>query len=109
MTDVGEDMLEIQESIRDQNESPPYVVGSVDSDEEFYPWGENQGGVKGNQLDYLIVRAGATIATDSTGPFTAYCGLLFFDNGTGAGVQARLKFSAGDYKGVMARPMQEVN
>ena len=109
MQDVGEDMLEIQEGIRDQNDSPPYVVGGVDSDEEFYPWGENQGGVKGSQLDYLIVREGSTIATDSTGPFTAFCGLLFFDNGTGSSIQARLKFSAGTYKGVMARPMQDVN
>lgn len=109
MQDVGEDLHEVISGVREQNDSPPYVVGGVDSAEEFYPWGENQGNVKGNMLDYLIVRSGSTIATDSTGPFTAFCGLLFFDNTTGTSLQARLKFSAGEYKGVMARPMQDVN
>lgn len=109
MSDVGEDMVEIQEGIRDQNDSPPYVVGGVDSTHEFYPWGENQGSNKGNLVDHLIIRTGATIATDATGPFSAYCGLLFFSNGTETSIQARLKFSPGPYKGVMARPMQEVN
>lgn len=114
MFDVGEDMEEIIESIRDQNESPPYLVGGVDSAEEFYPWGKqaqasDAGSIQGNQLDYLIVRAGATVATDSTGPFTALCGLIWFNNGTGDSLQAKIKVSVGDYKGVMSRSMMEVN
>ncbi len=114
MFDVGEDMEEIIDSIRDQNESPPYLVGGVDSAEEFYPWGMQAqqsvaGSIQGNQLDYLIVRAGATIATDSTGPFTALCGLIWFNNGTGDSLQAKVKVSVGDYKGVMSRSMLEVN
>lgn len=114
MFDVGEDMVEIIDSIRDQNESPPYLVGGVDSAEEFYPWGMQAqqsvaGSIHGNQLDYLIVRAGATVATDSTGPFTALCGLIWFSNGTGDSLQAKIKVSVGDYKGVMSRSMMEVN
>lgn len=114
MWDVGEDMEEIIESVRDQNESPPYIVGGIDSAEEFYPWGMQAqqsvaGSIQGNQLDYLIVRSGSTIATDSTGPFTALCGLIWFQNNTGEELQARIKVSIGDYKGVMSRSMMEVN
>lgn len=114
MFDVGEDMIEIIDSVRDQNESPPYLVGGVDSAEEFYPWGMQAqtnvaGSIQGNQLDFLIVRTGATIATDSTGPFTALCGLIWFNNDTGASLIAKIKVSVGDYKGVMSRSMLEVN
>jgi hypothetical protein len=112
--DVGENMVEVITAIRDQNESPPYLVGGVDSAYEFYPWGmeaqtSDQGSIHGVLQDYLIVRSGATIATDSTGPFTALCGLIGFDNSSGESLLAKVKVAAGPYKGVMARPMQEVN
>jgi hypothetical protein len=114
MFDVGEDNIEIVETIRDENESPPYIVGGVDSAEEFYPWGmqsqnSNSGSLLGNLQDYLIVRSGSTIATDATGPFTALCGLLWFSNGSGESIQAKIKVSLGNYKGVAARSMMEVN
>lgn len=109
MIDVGEDMLEILEGISDQNDSPPYVVGGVDSNAEFYPGGMVQGSDRGMLEDYLIIRASTALATDSTGPFTAYCGLLFIDNGTGESIQAQLEFAPGPYQGVMARKMQDVN
>ena len=109
MQDVGEDMEEIIQGVRDQNDAAPYIIGGVNSDEEFYPWGENQGSDQGLSQDRLIVRAGATIATDSSGPFTALCGLLWFNNGTSASIECRIHITPGNYHGVMARPMQDVN
>lgn len=112
--DVGENMVEVMENIRDNNESPPYVVGGVDSAEEFYPWGmqaqgSDAGSIWGVLQDYLVVRTGSTFATDTTGPFTALCGLIGFDNASGSSLLVNVKVAAGPYKGVMARPMQEVN
>lgn len=109
MQDVGEDLEEIIAGIREENNAAPYVIGGTDSEYEFYPWGENQGDDQGVSQDRLIVRAGATIATDSSGPFTALCGLLWFNNGTGSAIETRIHITPGSYHGVMARPMQEVN
>ncbi len=109
MQNVGDDIDEIMEGITDQNDSPPYIVGGTDSAYEFYPWGSQQGSEKGLLEDTLIIRPNTALAVDSTGPFTAYCGLLFFSNGTGESLQASLEFAAGNYGGVMARPMRDVN
>lgn len=109
MQDVGEDLKEIVLGIREENNAAPYVIGGTDSDEEFYPWGTNQGSDQGVSQDRLIVRAGSTIATDSSGPFTALCGLLWFNNGTGSAIETRIHITPGSYHGVMARPMQDVN
>ena len=108
MQDVGEDLEEILDGVRNQNNAAPYVIGGVDSAHEFYPWGTNQGSDQGVSHDRLIVRAGSTISTDSTGPFTALLGLLWFNNG-GSAVECRIHITPGSYHGVMARPMQEVN
>lgn len=114
MQDVGEDMQEIIEGVREQNDAAPYVIGGVDSTEEFYPGGENNPAPSGTDYlglsqDRLIVRAGSTIATDSSGPFTALLGMLLFSNGTGGAIEARVHIAPGNYHGVLARPMQEVN
>ncbi len=112
--DVGENLVELVDNAQLKNQAAPYLIGGVDSEEEFYPYGMNQptGTVQpefGVKQDSLIVRAGSTIATDQTGPFTALCGLLWFSNGTGGTIDALLKVAPGPYQGIMARPMQEVN
>lgn len=114
MQDVGENLVEVIDNASLKNQAAPYVIGGTDSEFEFYPWGANQpaGAVQpefGVRQDKLIVRSGSTIATDQTGPFTALCGLLFFQNGADQILSASLKVAPGPYKGVMARPMQEVN
>jgi hypothetical protein len=109
MQDVGEDLEEIVTGVQEQNNAAPYVIGGVNSDEEFYPWGSNQGDDQGLSQDRLIVRAGSTIATDSSGPFTALLGFLWFNNGTGSAIECRIHIAPGPYHGVLARPMQDVN
>lgn len=109
MEDVGEDMVEILDNLTEHNNSPGYIIGGTDSQEEFYPCGQNNGSDQGHQMDNLIVRLGPTIATDSTGPTTVLCGLLWFNQTTDYAIDVRVKVSAGGYQGVAARPMQDVN
>lgn len=116
MNDVGEDLVEVIDNATFRNNDAPYVLGSLNSDYEFYPGG-SQGGdpnyteVSGILVDELQVRAGTgtSLSQDQTGPFTAYCGLLFFANTGSASVQVRCHVAPGAYQGVMARSMMEVN
>lgn len=119
MIDVGEDMEEIMDNVTDRNNEAPYIIASKDSDKEFYPGGSMGGYVTadeypGMQRDRLIVRASTAgtnnpLSTDVMGGFTAYCGLIMLHNDGDYQVQVRLHCTAGDYQGVAARPMQDVN
>lgn len=112
MIDVGEDMLEIVENIRERNNSPPYIVAGTDSDDEFYPGGANSDSNAGNgiEIDILTVRGNnLVLSSDRTGPCTALCGLLWFENSSEGHVIARVRVAPGPYQGVLARPMSEAN
>lgn len=106
--DDGDNLAEIKENVRGQNDEPPYFVNSLHSGEtgsgqEFYPGGANL-------PDAVVVAdlAATTYQTQkSTGSFTANLGLLKLTSNDDA--LMRIRISAGHYKGVMARPMQEVN
>lgn len=106
--DVGEDLDDIREDIEDDNDSPPYVVGAPGSALSFYPGGTQQGGL---QLEtVMFTRDGLGTQTHSGG-FTAPCGLLRVVAASDPGTDVVLKITLmpGDYKGVMARGMREVN
>lgn len=111
MVDVGSMMDEVVTNLRERNDSPPYVVGGIDSPFQFYPGGWEDGtvGAQGTHFDRLIVRTGSTISSDATGPFTALCGLLWIRNNTEATLTIRIRYAVGAYNGVAARPMMEVN
>lgn len=115
MQDVGEDLVEIIDNAAYRNNNPPYVLGSAGSEFEFYPGGSQGGtlttGVNGILQDELQVRAGTgtSLSQDATGPFSAYCGLLWLSNSGDASVTVRVHVAAGTYQGVMARSMLEVN
>lgn len=111
MSDVGSTMTDVMDNVVEFNNSPPYVLASQNSLHEFYPGGSNPGSSNGILHDTFIIRSGnSAYGTDQCGPFSAYCGLLIFDNGTNDNdVYLKLKVAAGPYKGVMARPMQDVN
>ncbi len=106
MFDVGDDTSDIVTNAQDKNDNLPYL-NDIDSSDEFYPGGSNTGN-GATVVDTLSIVAGnRTIASSTTGPFLANCGLLLF--GTDAAVAVKITLAPGDYKGVMARPMQDVN
>lgn len=107
--DVGEDLEEIRQNIEDFNDEPPYVVGAPGSAHSFYPGGMHQGIVL--PVQKLFTRSGVGTQT-RTGPMTVPCGLLkVASTGSQGTVDALLTvhLMPGEYKGAMARPMQEVN
>lgn len=112
--DTGENLEEIRQDIEDDNDSPPYLVGAPGSQLEYYPGGSLQAvsGVSFTQ-DILVTRANTALTMDSTGPFSAPCGLIRFDCAAGSVTPTSqvifLELAPGPVKGVMARPMQEVN
>lgn len=114
--DVGENLTEIREDIEDDNDAPPYLLGAPGSQLEYYPGGTLQAPTHESFLqDILATRAGTSLAMDSTGPFTAPCGLIRLDTSTVVGgqdptfVTMFVELSPGPYKGILARPMQDVN
>ncbi len=112
--DVGDNLDEIRQDIADENDEPPYVVGTqqgVNVNQEFYPGGMH-GGLQVET--HMITRAGTALAQSFAPSFTAPCGLVQVQNSwTGdtppLRYQFRMTLLAGDYKGVMARAMQEMN
>lgn len=120
MEDVGDEMPEILDNLRYRNNEPPYPIGSQASNTEFYPGGEQPSSAIANPFDItadnfficqdtLIVRAGSTMSTDSTGAFQAYCGLLRLNNSGDDVLTLTIHCLPGQYHGVAAIPMQEVN
>lgn len=131
MENVGEDMGEIIGNYQDHNQQPPYVI-DVDTTDEYYPGGINQGtlalwgGIKhyGQLEDVLNVRSGPSgLGTDGCGGFVAPCGLLkivgdMMVTSVGAGAFSpyaipsallRVTIAPGGYKGLLAQSMQEAN
>ncbi len=111
MFNVGDDTGDIISNAQDANAVLPYL-NDIDSAVEFYPGGS----ITGNGLtiqDILSIQAGnRTVASSVVGPFLANCGFISFDISDipeGEGVAFKITLVAGDYKGVMARPMQDVN
>lgn len=114
MFDVGDNLDDVLANARYNGNEPPYAIDQP-STFEFYPGGANQGSAGNMIVDVLSVRAGATIASDNSGPFVANCGLLrlnfsgdWYSSATYHGV-IKVTLAAGDYHGVMARPMKDVN
>lgn len=107
-TALTEDIIE---NIQSRNDSPPYVVGGVDSAFEFY-LGGSQNPITdyvGTRVDRLICTSSSILTSDSTAPFTAYLGLLYIYMEGDDNVECQLTCSPGSYKGVAARVMQDVN
>jgi hypothetical protein len=107
--DVGEDLEEIRKDLEDNNDSPPYVLGYPGGSNSYYPGGMFQGGPTTEAV--LFTRAGKGTQTFAGG-FTAPCGLIKVvvaaDGGAADGVLT-IRLMPGDYKGIMARPMVDVN
>jgi hypothetical protein len=107
--DVGDDLDEIRLDILYNNNEPPYMVGEPGGIPTFYPGGTQQGGLVTEAV--LFSRGGLGTQTFAGG-FTAPCGLLRVvvnsDEGS-SNCTLIVRLMPGDYKGLMARPMVDVN
>jgi len=127
MLDVADDSGDIITNYQDRNAQPPYLMG-LDGPEEYYPGGSFQGDNYGTQLDaqfvdILAVNAGQNYNTDTCPGFVAPCGLIKINfNATGVslpnpanagdmpfGLWMKITLAPGEYKGLLAQSMQEVN
>ena len=108
MFDVGDDDPAIISNFQDKNDNLPYL-NDMDTEFEFYPGGANTG-TGWTIQDLISIQSGnRTVASSVTSSFLANCGLILFGVGSGQSVGVKITLAAGDYKGVAARPMQEVN
>jgi hypothetical protein len=115
MFDVGDNLEDVIDNARYNGNQPPYAI-DANTAVELYPGGGNQGSGGNMIVDVLSVRAGATISSDNSGPFVANCGLLrlnfagdWYSQSDGFNGVVKVTLAAGDYHGVMARPMKDVN
>lgn len=115
MFDVGDNLNEIRSDITSENDTPPYLVGDEGGSTEYYPGGSVNAPFP--QLENVLsVRSGTSSVGRQMGQgFLASCGLLkittLVTDAPPEGYQnfLRITLSPGEYKGVMARPMQDVN
>lgn len=110
MEDVGDELPEVMENVRFGNNQPPYFVGDQ-SVFEFYPGGEEDHGSLA--IEAILSSASSSyMGRTQAGSFLADCGLIWlwsqgFDGGTST--HLKITVAPGEYHGVMARPMQDVN
>ena len=109
--DSGENLGEIVTDLTHENDSPPYFIDE-DTAFEFYPGGSNASNGAGLGIEFTSALALNPIvgswATRRAPGFIAPCGLISV-LGTVTGFTVTLHLAAGPSKGVMARPMQDVN
>ena len=112
MFDVGDDDLDIVNHAQGRNNDPPYYI-DVDTAFEFYPGGEGldvaaTGGMGLTDEYYMSTNATGRFISSYGGSAVIPAGLLKLVH-SGDPAVLRIKLAAGHYKGVMARPMQDVN
>lgn len=105
--DVGDNLAEIEANVRQHNNEPPYLINADSgSGDEYYPGGKHLP----DAFNVADLTASKYQTQKSSGSFLANCGLIKITNSnTDDDALLRVRVSAGPYKGVMARPMQEVN
>ena len=130
MFDVGIDDETIVDNFQGENREPPYLTAR-DTAFEYYPGGSFQGqgfidtggdAISGQMLDVLAVNASQNYNSDTMGGFISPCGLIRIDYyatgvlpaappvpGNPSPFWMKIVLAPGEYKGLMARPMQEVN
>lgn len=108
MIDVGDNIPEVVTNMQEHNNTPPYLIEN-DNVHEGYPGAVNQSATYASFVrDILSVRAGgSSVSSDASAFHVANCGLiqLIINNAS----LLKLTVMTGEYSGVMARPMQEVN
>lgn len=114
--DDGDNLGEIRSDLREENDEPPYLMGIDGEVEEYYPGGSGQAVLPQIECS-LATRSSFFSATQYGKGFLAPCGLLRIgwsysgseDGSFPAGLYLRVTLAAGAAKGIMARPMKDVN
>lgn len=104
--DVGDNLEEIEQNVRGANrETPYYLNGDAGSAVEYYPGGSQVGG-----LEFVADLSTTQYQTQkSSGGFMANLGLIKIETTGTESALLRIRLVPGPYKGLMARPMQDVN
>ena len=113
MFDVADDSGDIITNAQEHNDKLPYL-NDIDSAEEFYPGGTNQGSVPTQQAMLTVSGTGDRVRGSIGMGFLCNCGLLAVGWAAGGSPGEdygclRITMAPGSYKGVMARPMKDVN
>lgn len=110
--DDGDNLADIRSDLVTENDSPPYLI-TEDGTHEFYPGGSNMANGAGfgtDASDPLALNPATGSWATRRGPgFVAPCGLVQFNNTRASAFTLTLYIALGPSKGVMARPMQDVN
>jgi hypothetical protein len=116
--DAGEQLDDLETVIGQDGDSPPYLIGHDDGEEEYYPGGAN---TAQNYSHYEISRTNirtGQLGGRATAPgFTAMCGLVRFalsnqdasEPPQPSTVDIFVDLVPGNYKGYAALPMKDVN
>ena len=111
MFDVGNDSVDVITNAQDHNHRLPYL-NDDDSSFEFYPGGANTGFAMTLEGILSISATGDRVIGSKAPGFMANCGLLNLSWANASETQyayLKITLAPGNYKGVMARPMQDVN
>lgn len=110
--DDGDNLFEIRSDVQSENDTPPYLIDQ-DTSIEFYPGGTQylSGAGDGMTVQHALAinpALGSYIIKRGPG-FVAPLGLVRIVGTPETIFQITLNIAVGPYKGVMARPMQDVN
>ncbi len=109
MFDVADDSGDIVTNAQEHNDLLPYL-NDIGTNEEFYPGGTNSPTTAYQECLLSISATGDRVLGSRSSGFLANCGLLYLLwNASEATTVLRITLAPGNYKGVMARPMQDVN
>ncbi len=115
--DDGDNLPEITADVMAENNSPPYIIDGPASEFEFYPGGSENFSPAGPSYAHvgaLTTNGTAITRSPNTGPFLCMAGLLFCSSDvsgqSGSNVNyLKITMAAGPNKGLMSRPIVDVN
>lgn len=102
--DVGEQLEELRNVIENDNDRPPYAISPEQTSNEFYPGGAQE-------FTGLQVHDSAIVSTTTIGGKTSIrgglfqCGLLKFNNATGANASLQIHMVPGTHRGYLCEKM----
>ena len=118
--DLGDNDSEIRVDIINNNDSPPYLLAEENTIQEYYPGGAAQPSYPQMTIETVMTNrstaaTGGSVSSTKAPGFVANLGLLAIgvevdpEVNTPTIIRFKVSLAAGPSKGLMARPMEEVN
>lgn len=102
--DVGDQLDELRDNIEDENDRAPYPVAPSVSNDAFYPGGTNE--FSGLQVHDSAIVSSTTVGGKTMIPgVVPQCGLLKFNNATGATATIQIHLVPGNHRGYLCEEM----